>query len=86
MLCKRPCQCLPALLGTASLNSEASPAAGGYIDYAAGVLMLLGLFAIILGVRNLRGLRHKQPPPRQQHEVRTAGLGRKRGAQRRSGA
>lgn len=82
----RKCQWLPALLGTTSLSSEASPTASGYTDYAAGVLMLLGLFAIILGIRNLRGLRHKQPSPRQRQGVRAAALGRKRSAQRRGGA
>jgi hypothetical protein len=48
--------------------------------------MLLGLFAIILGIRNLRGIRHKQPPPRQQHGVRAAAVGRKRSAHRRGSA
>lgn len=60
----RICPWPPVLLGLTAATSQATAAESGYTDYAAGVLMLLGLLAIVLGVRNLRGLRHRQPLPR----------------------
>lgn len=60
----RICHWPPVLLGLTAATSQASAADSGHTDYAAGVLMLLGLLAIFLGVRNLRALRHRQPLPR----------------------
>lgn len=64
---------LPVLLGFATASSQAGSGVGESTDYVAAGLMSLGLLAIFLGVRSLRGLRHKQPPPRHRRSTTASG-------------
>jgi hypothetical protein len=45
----------------APLPAHAVPIEGDMAGHAAGLLVILGTFAILLGIRNLRTLLHKQP-------------------------
>ncbi|MGD1984478.1 MAG: hypothetical protein PVF93_11290 [Chromatiaceae bacterium] len=64
---------LPLLLGLAAVSSEASSNAGEASNYVAAALMSLGLTAIFVGVRGLKGLRLKQPLPRHRRSAAVSG-------------
>ena len=62
---KRIRQWLPAMLGGFAGPTFANPIEGDAATNAGALLIMLGVIAILLGVRNLRALRHKQPGVRQ---------------------
>lgn len=58
---------LPALAGSAVCEVQAAPIEGEMASNAAAVLVVLGVWAIGMGVRNLRELRYKRLTP-ERHE------------------
>ncbi len=54
-----------ALAGSivATTQANAAPLEGGFGSNAAALLVVLGVWAIIMGARNLRDLRHKRMAP-----------------------
>ena len=53
----------------------AAPIEGELGSHAAALLMLLGIGALLMGIRNLRELRHKRLLPGRQREARGADFG-----------
>jgi hypothetical protein len=70
---------LAALPGLAVSQTQAAPVEGETASNAAALLIVLGVWAIAMGVRNLRELRYKRlVPERQQRDPeRTTTPGRK---------
>jgi hypothetical protein len=62
---KRICQWLPGLLGSVAGPTSANPVEGDFATNAGALLVILGVVAILLGIRNLRALRHRPPAVRQ---------------------
>lgn len=58
---------LPALAGGYAVKAVAAPIEGELSSNAAALLMLLGLGALLMGLRNLRELRHKRLTPDRRH-------------------
>lgn len=59
---------LPALTGMQTTQAGAAPIEGEVGSNAAALLVLLGLWALLMGLRNLRELRHKRLlPDRHRH-------------------
>ena len=60
----RICQWLPLIPGLAVGPAHAAQNEGVFANVTAAILVLLGLLAIVIGVRNLRTLQHKHALPR----------------------
>jgi hypothetical protein len=56
-------RCWPLLPGLLIGGVEAAPIEGEVSSNAAALLVLLGIWALLMGVRNLRGIRHKRLTP-----------------------
>lgn len=53
-------------IAVASVSAHAAPTEGESGSYAALILVLLGIWALLAGVRNLRALRYSPIVPRRQ--------------------
>jgi ABC-type nickel/cobalt efflux system permease component RcnA len=62
---------LPAIPGMQAGHAGAAPIEGEVSSNAAVLLMLLGLWALFMGLRNLRELRHKRLIPDRRHPSAT---------------
>lgn len=60
---KRICRWLPLSPGLAVGAAQAAQTEGNFAYFVASIPVLLGVFAILLGARNLRTLRHRHAVP-----------------------
>lgn len=58
---------LPVVSGLTVSHSHAAPIEGEIASNAAALLVILGIWALVMGVRNLRELRYKRLLPHRQN-------------------